>query len=80
MSKTQDKRAARKAEAQAFVRARRQSQLQMFEHAYGVGLRMFEENKDKMSPEEIEVIEKMKIEQLETLERLKREAHQDSEA
>lgn len=80
MSKTQDKKAARKAEAEAFVRARRQAQLQMFEHAFEVGLRMFEENKDKMSPEEIEVIEKMKADQLDTLERLKREANQDSEA
>jgi hypothetical protein len=57
MSKTQDKRAARKAEAEAFVKQRREAQITMFENNFEVGLRFYQDNKDKMSEEEQLLIE-----------------------
>lgn len=57
MSKTQDKRAARKAEAEEFVRQRREAQITMFENNFEVGLRFYQENKDKMSEDEQTLIE-----------------------
>jgi hypothetical protein len=57
MSKTQDKRAARKAEAEEFVRQRREAQISMFENNFEVGMRFYEENKDKMSEDEQLLIE-----------------------
>lgn len=57
MSKTQDKRVARKAEAEEFVRQRREAQITMFENNFEVGLRFYEENKDKMSEDEQALIE-----------------------
>jgi hypothetical protein len=53
VSKTQEKRAARIAEAQEFVRQRRVRNLEIFESNFAVGLKVYEENKDKLSPEEI---------------------------
>jgi len=58
MSKTQDKKAQRLAEAGEFVKTRRQLQLEMFENNFAVGLQMFEDNKEKLLPEEILLIEK----------------------
>lgn len=58
MSKTQDKRAARKAEAEAFVKQRRESQIAMFENNFATGMAFYEQNKDKMSEEEQALIEK----------------------
>jgi len=57
MSKTQEKRAQRKAEAEAFVKQRRESQIAMFEHNFEVGMRFYLDNKDKMSEEEQSLIE-----------------------
>ena len=57
MSKTQDKKAARIAEAREFVRERREVQLAIFESNFNVGLQLFEDKKAEMSPEEIELIE-----------------------
>jgi hypothetical protein len=57
MSKTQEKRARRAAERDAFIKERRQVQLAVFESNFNVGLEFFENNKDKMSPEEISQIE-----------------------
>lgn len=57
LSKTQEKRAQRKAEAEAFVKERRQSQIAMFEHNFDVGMRFYLDNKDKMSEEEQALIE-----------------------
>lgn len=57
MSKTQDKRAARKAEAEEFVKQRREAQITMFENNFEVGLRFYQENKDKMSEDEQLLIE-----------------------
>lgn len=73
MSKTQDKRAQRKAEQQAFLRERREMQLNMFEQAFNTGLRIFEENREKLSSEEIEVIEKDIEENRALIDRLRRE-------
>lgn len=80
MSKTQEKRAQRKAEQQAFIAARRAQQLAMLEQAYLVGLKIYEDKKSEMSPEEIEIIEKLKAEQLELLEKLRNEANPNPEA
>lgn len=57
LSKTQEKRALRKAEAETFVRERRKTQIDLFEHNFATGLRFYEENKEKMSEEECAVIE-----------------------
>lgn len=57
MSKKQDKIAARKAEQHAFLKERRQLQIAVFESNFNVGLNFYQENKDKMSEEEINMIE-----------------------
>ena len=57
MSKTKDKREARKAEAEAFVKERRQVQMAVFESNFNVGLELYERTKDKMSEEEIKLVE-----------------------
>ena len=57
MSKTQEKRARRAAERDAFIKERRQVQLEVFESNFNVGLEFFEANKDKMSPEEVAQVE-----------------------
>lgn len=57
MSKTQDKRAQRKAEQQAFILERRKMQLAIFESNFKVGLELYSANKDKMSQEEIDLVE-----------------------
>lgn len=57
MSKTQDKRAARKAEAEEFVKQRREAQITMFENNFEVGMRFYQDNKDKMSEDEQLLIE-----------------------
>ena len=58
MSKTQDKRAARIAEQRDFIKQRRTAQLAVFESNFNAGLEFFNANKDKMSEEEIALIEK----------------------
>lgn len=75
MSNRQNKIQASIDNQQEFISARRQQQLMMLEQAYETGLKIYEANKDKMSPEEIEQIEKMKAEQLELLEKVKNEIH-----
>ena len=57
MSKTQDKRAQRKAEAAAFVKQRRLQELKVLEAQFAYGLKLYEEGKDKLSAEEIEQME-----------------------
>jgi hypothetical protein len=57
MSKTQEKRARRAAERDEFIKERRQVQLAVFESNFNVGIEFYENNKDKMSPEEIAQIE-----------------------
>jgi hypothetical protein len=75
MSKTQDKRALRIKEQKQFISERRNQQLTMLEQAYETGLRLYEANKDNLSPEQIDAIEAMKAEQLEALERLRNEVN-----
>ena len=73
MSKRQEKIQENIAKQQEFIGERRAMQLDMLEQAYMVGLKIYEDNKDKLSPEEIEKLEAMKADQLETLERLRNE-------
>jgi len=53
VSKTQEKKAARLAQAQEFVKERRQRQIEIFESNFEVGLKMYEDNKDKLTPEQV---------------------------
>jgi hypothetical protein len=71
MSNRQDKIQANIDSQQEFLSARRTQQLIMLEQAYETGLRIYEANKDKMSPEEIQQVEAMKAEQLELLEKVR---------
>jgi hypothetical protein len=57
LSKTQQKRAQRKAEAEAFVQERRKTQISLFEQNFDTGMRFYLDNKDKMSEEEQALIE-----------------------
>jgi len=57
MSKTQEKRQRRAAETAQFLAERHAMNLAMFEQNFNTGLAIYEANKDKMSPEEIEIIE-----------------------
>jgi hypothetical protein len=75
MSNRQDKIKESINRQKDFISARRQQQLFMLEQAYEVGLNIYETNKDKLSPEEIEKIEAMKAEQIAAIEKLKLEAY-----
>lgn len=57
MSKTQDKKAQRLEEAASFVKKRRQDTLEFFEQQFAAGLALFEDNKEKLSEEEIKLLE-----------------------
>lgn len=70
MSKTQDKRKARNMERIEFLIARKKTQHAMFEQAVAVGEKIFEDNKDKLSPEEIEQLEGMRKENRDLLEKV----------
>jgi hypothetical protein len=59
MSKRQEKIAANIAEQQAFIKERRLLQLHAFEKQFEMGLSMYEENKDKLTPEEDAEMQKM---------------------
>lgn len=80
MSKTQDKRAQRKAEQQEFIRARRIQQLYLFEQALEAGVRIYETNKEKLSESEIEAIEKQLEENRTLVEKLKSEIDSPTKA
>jgi len=71
LSKTQAKRAQRLEDQQEFIKERRKQQLYMLEQAYQVGLKIYEDNKDKLSPEDTAQIEAMKEDQLKQLEALR---------
>lgn len=73
MSKTQEKRARRKAEAEDFVRERRKKQITIFENNFEAGLKYFEENKDKMSEEEQAIITLEIQSNLDIIEQFKKE-------
>jgi hypothetical protein len=57
MSKRQEKIAERQADQHEFLKERRQIQIAVFESNFNVGLNFYQENKDKMSEEEITMIE-----------------------
>ena len=57
MSKTQEKKAARLSEAQEFVKQRRVRNLEIFESNFEVGLKVYEANKDKLTPEQVAEME-----------------------
>jgi hypothetical protein len=70
MSKTQDKRDQRLAEAAEFVAERRKLQLHMLEQNFEAGVQLYQSQKDNLSPEEIEKIEGMMAEQRAALDKL----------
>lgn len=80
MSKTQDKRAQRKAEQQDFLRARKAMQLAMFEQALEAGLAVYENNKDKLSAEDIAKIEAQLEENKQLIEKLRSEIDSPTQA
>jgi hypothetical protein len=80
VSNRQDKIKANIDSQQEFLSARRTQQLMMLEQAYETGLRIYEANKDKMSPEEIKQIEGMKAEQLELLEKVRNDINPSPKA
>ena len=70
MSKTQNKRQERFREAANFVSERRSIQLQILEQNYEIGAKLFLDQKDTLSPEEVEQIETMMTEQRAALDKL----------
>ena len=58
MSNRQEKIKRNQEEAAQFVSARREVQLAIFESNVKVGLQMIEDNRDKLSEEELETLEK----------------------
>ena len=80
MSNTQDKREERIREAAAFVAERRKIQLAMLEQNFNIGVQLYENNKDTLSPEEVTQIEALMEDQTSSLERLRLEAHPPAEA
>lgn len=68
MSKTQDKRKARNMERIEFLIARKKTQYSMFEQAVAIGEKLYEDNKEKLSPEEIEQLDGMRKENQRLLE------------
>lgn len=73
MSKRQEKIERARAEQHEFLAARRSQQLAYLEHMYEVGNKIFEENKDKLSEDEVAQITKMRDEQLAALEKVREE-------
>ena len=73
-----------------FLIARKKTQYSVFEQAVALGEKLFEDNKDKLSPEEIEQLEGMRQEnqrlleevadQIRALEKELNEANKDTEA
>lgn len=57
MSKTQEKRARRKAEQEAFILERRKMQLAVFQNNFEIGLKLFETNRSSLPEEEVKLIE-----------------------
>ena len=75
MSKSQDKRQERIQEAAAFVAERRKIQLAMLEQHYDMGVKLFLDQKENLSPEEVEKIEAMMVEQRKSLDELHKQAN-----
>jgi hypothetical protein len=77
MSKRQEKIEARKIEQFAFLHERRVQQLYLFENAFNNGVRLYLENKDKLSETEIEAIEKEMEENKELIKTMKKQLGMD---
>ena len=73
MSKTQEKRERVKAEQQEFIKQRRLQELKVLEAQFELGLKLYEENKDNLSAEEIEQMEAEKQKFMDTLFQFKKE-------
>ena len=71
MSKTQEKKDRNIAEAAEFIKERRQVQMAVFESNFETGVQVYLANKEKMSPEEIEVVEKEMAGAQELMDKLK---------
>ena len=80
MSNRQDKIQARREEQQAFIAQRRKMQLAVFQANFDIGMKLYEDNKDKMSPEEIVLVEKEIEKNKELLDKLKNEINQGTKA
>ena len=80
MSKTQNKRQERLREAATFVSERRDIQLQILEQNYEIGVKLFLDQKDTLSPEEVEKIETMMAEQRAALDKLHEQINPRTEA
>jgi hypothetical protein len=53
VSKRQEKKETNQAAAEAFVKERRAVQIAIFEQNFETGLRVYQDNKDKLSPEQV---------------------------
>ena len=73
MSKTQEKRARRLAEQQAFLAEKWAKQTAVLEQNYADGLELFEKHKDKLSEDDRLVIEKEMATQREFIDKFKTE-------
>lgn len=73
MSKRQEKIARNIAEQQAFIKERRTLQLHAFEKHFEQGLTMYEENKDKLTPEEDAEMQALMEQNKALIEKLKNE-------
>ena len=71
MSKTQDKRRQRNIERIEFLVARKKLQLGMFEQAVAIGEKLYEDNKDKLSEDEIKQLDAMRQENAGLLEQVR---------
>jgi hypothetical protein len=80
MSKRQEKIERRKKERDAFMAARRTMQIAQWENNLEIGERIYEENKDKLSPEEVQILDGHIKENRELLVKLKDELNSFTQA
>jgi hypothetical protein len=79
MSKRQEKIARNKAEQQAFIKERRKLELAWLENNFELGKKMYEDNKDKMTEQEVEFVEKEMAGQIEFIANFKKEWNLEEE-
>jgi hypothetical protein len=80
MSNRQEKIQQKIAERNDFITERRKVQLAIFESNFEAGRKMYEDNKDKITPEQAAILEKQVEENRELLEKLRDEAYPRTEA
>lgn len=80
MSKKQEKMQRRIAESHDFLRERRKAQLEVFENNVEAGKRLFEQNKDKLTPEQLATLEAQLAENERLLEELRDKIYPRAEA